>query len=32
MKNLKHTIGLILLGLTLGTAFGYAPHKQGGNK
>lgn len=25
MKNLKHTIGLILLGLTLGTAFGYAP-------
>ena len=25
MKNLKHTIGLILLSLTLGTAFGYAP-------
>lgn len=24
MKNLKHTIGLILLGLTLGTAFGNA--------
>lgn len=25
MKNLKHTIGLMLLSLTLGTAFGYAP-------
>jgi hypothetical protein len=25
MKNLKHTFGLILLGLTLGTVFGYAP-------
>lgn len=25
MKNLKHTIGLILLSLTLGTAFGYVP-------
>ena len=25
MKNLKHTIGLILLSLTLGTLFGYTP-------
>ncbi len=25
MKNFKHTIGLILLSLTFGTAFGYAP-------
>lgn len=25
MKNLKHTIGLILLSLSLGTAFGYTP-------
>jgi len=28
MKNLKNTIGLILLGLTLGTAFGYAPQSK----
>jgi hypothetical protein len=28
MKNLKHTIGLIFLSLTLGTAFGYAPRNK----
>ncbi|WP_297702860.1 VWA domain-containing protein [uncultured Eudoraea sp.] len=28
MKNLKHTFGLILLGLTLGTAFGYVPQSK----
>ncbi|MGB5480908.1 MAG: vWA domain-containing protein [Eudoraea sp.] len=28
MKNLKHTIGLIFLSLTLGTAFGYTPRNK----
>ena len=28
MKNLKHTIGLIFLSLTLGTAFGYVPRNK----